>query len=101
MIPDRLRHLSPRGELGLASALLLLLGAIVYGPHVVHGGFTIDDWGHAAGVQYPRDGILRDYWEVTSNRPVLVLYVPLTHLVFGEHPWVHHAWSVVLAVGMS
>lgn len=90
-----------RRELWIVAAVLLLVGAAMYGPYVVNGSFTIDDWGHAAAAKYFRDGILDSYWEVTSNRPVLVLYVPLTHIVFGPHPWLHNAWSIVLAVTMA
>jgi len=88
-------------EIGLAAALLLLVGVVVYGPYVVDGGFTIDDWSHAAGAAYLGDDLLSHYWAATSNRPVLVGYVPLTHLVFGPNPWLHNAWSIVLAVAMA
>jgi len=85
----------------LVAALLLLAGVIVYGPHVIEGGFTIDDWSHAATAAHPPQNLLSHYWSFTSNRPVLVGYVPLTHLVFGTEAWLHHAWSIMLAVAMS
>ena len=94
-------QLASRRELALVSLLLLIAGAAIYGPHVVEGGFTIDDWGHAIGVQHPRDGLLQDYWQVTPNRPLSVAYFPLTYLVMGPDPALHLAWSILLAVTMS
>jgi hypothetical protein len=90
-----------RRELWIAAGLLLLAGCVMYVPHVVNGGFTVDDWGHAATGRYFREGILAHYWAFTDNRPVLVAYVPLTFILFGPHAWVHLAWSLLLAVGLS
>jgi len=90
-----------RRELLLVSGLLMAVGCLIYVPHVIDGGFTIDDWGHAAAGQYFRDGIFETYWQVTPNRPVLVVYVPLTFMLFGPHASVHLAWALFLAVLMS
>jgi hypothetical protein len=95
-------HRAGTRELCVAVSLLLLAGLLALGPHVLDGGFTIDDWGHAAAAHLHDLGtLLRDYWGFTSNRPVLVGYVPISHLVLGESPWAHHLWSIVLAVAMS
>lgn len=88
-------------EIALVTGILALAGALIYGPHVVDGGFTIDDWSHAATAAHPPDNILQHYWTFTSNRPILVGYVPLTHWLFGPHPGLHNAWSIVLAVAMA
>jgi hypothetical protein len=98
---SRFTQLASRSELAFVSVLLLMAGAAFYGPHVVEGGFTIDDWGHAIGVQHPREGLLQDYWQVTPNRPLSVVYFPLTYLIMGPDPALHLAWSILLAVTMS
>lgn len=98
--PDHRTGLSRRQSL-VGGAFLLVLGILVYGSHVLHGNFIFDDWANSADSQYPRESVLADYWDVTKYRPVLVVYVPLTHLLFGENPWLHHSWSILLAVAMS
>ena len=99
--PEASPRCASRRELWAIALLLLVAAAAVYGPHVFSGGFTVDDYGHAVGVDHPRDGILQDYWQVTSNRPGLVIYIPLTHVVFGPHPSLHIALAILLAVLMS
>ncbi|HEX8856972.1 MAG TPA: hypothetical protein VF752_15360, partial [Thermoleophilaceae bacterium] len=60
-----------------------------------------------AATLYPATGgsgffdAIKFFWDFTSYRPVLVLYVPLTHEVFGAHFTAHLAWSIGLAVAMS
>lgn len=90
-----------RQELWLVGALLLVVAAVVYGPHVLEGGFTLDDYGHAAGVQHPREGILQDYWTVFPHRPGLALYIPVPHVLLGPHPAPHLALATLHAVLMS
>src|SRR4051812_21841981 len=90
-------------EVAVASGLLLILGVLVFLPHLRHGGFYYDDWANGALARYPGNGnsfgdALTAYWNLTSYRPVLVLYVPLTHIVFGTHMHVHLLWSVGLGV---
>lgn len=77
-------------ELGVAAALLALLGLVAYGYHVAHGSFYIDDWANAASYHFadpPR------YWNAVSEihaviggRPVMTLLLPLPHALFGVHP---------------
>jgi hypothetical protein len=88
-------------ELLIVGGLFLLVASCLYGPHVVEGGFTIDDWGHAASARYFRDEIFASYWAFTGHRPILAIYVPFTYIVFGSHEWIHLAWSILLAVAMS
>lgn len=90
---------SPR-ELLLVALLLGSVGGLLYGPNVADGGFILDDWSHAVEAAYSEHSF-SNYWAGTANRPVLVLYLPLTHEVLGPYPWAHHLWSLVLAIVMS
>ena len=38
--------------MGLAAALLVALGAAVFGSHVDQGGFVSDDWARAADYRF-------------------------------------------------
>lgn len=87
-------------ELWLIAGLLSALAAALYGPHVLHGGFALDDWWHADQVAHSSD-LLGEYWAYTSDRPVLVAYMPALHALLGPNPWAHHLWSAILAVTMS
>jgi hypothetical protein len=91
------------GEFAFSSVALALLAAIVFTPHFKHGGFYLDDWTNAAATLHPAEGpgidnALSYFAEVTSYRPVLVVYVPLTYLVFGMHIAHHLIWAAFLAV---
>ena len=91
-----------RREAGVVATLLLLLGGAVLGPHVVNGGFSTDEWSNSAATQYPGpSGLVATWWHAVSARPVAAFYLPLTHLVMGEHPALHLAWALILAVGTS
>ena len=86
------------------AGLLLVAGMLTYGPHIVEGGFVVDDWAHASVVARPSTSVrdvLAIFWEGTSYRPVLVGYVPATFSVFGTETWAHHTWSLVLAIWAS
>lgn len=103
----RLPHLDLLGsarptvlELAVALAALAAVGGLVYGSHVLSGGFYYDDWANAALHRYSGDSV-GAFWDLTSYRPLLALYVPLTHEVFGAHFGLHLAWAVALAVLMS
>jgi hypothetical protein len=82
---------------------LTLLGFLLFLPHILHGGFYLDDWSDAAGTLHPRDGSgIEGALTFSKNllwaRPALVLFVPLKYLVFGTHLEYLLAISVVLAV---
>jgi hypothetical protein len=103
--PEPQRPLATR-EFLLVSLMLLVLGTIVYAPHVRHGGFYLDDWSNGAEALYPPagsgiGGVLSSFAKLTLYRPVLVLYVPLTYLVFGTHMAFQLAWAVMLAIFAS
>lgn len=80
-----------RRELALAAAGLALLGALVYGAQVVHGGFVWDDWQNAADVHFTREpglaGALSQAQErpVFGYRPVLTVLLVLEYSALGLH----------------
>lgn len=72
------------GALGLLSFLLFL-------PHILHGGFYLDDWADAAATLHPSGGSdlmsVFSYFNdlLSSCRPVLIVFIPLKYLLFGTH----------------
>jgi hypothetical protein len=90
-----------RRELGWVATLLFAVAALIYGPHVIQGGFTIDDYGHAVAVEHLGIGIFDQYWETITHRPGLVVYIPLTHFALGPNPALHLALAAGLAILMS
>ena len=86
-------------------ALLLVLGAVVFGPHVREGGFYSDDW--AAAAEYRAgargDGVWSALAGATNRtllafRPLLALVLPLPHALFGLEPRGHLVLAVALGV---
>jgi hypothetical protein len=92
-------------ELLVAWLLLGLLGVLAFAPHALGGGFYLDDWANGVGSIYPPSGgfggALSYFEQLTMYRPVLVLYVPLTYLVFGMHMGLHLAWAAGLGIVAS
>lgn len=90
-------------EAALAAFGLALLGVLAFGPLVLHGGFHFDDWSNGADTLFPPAGTneFEHLAETTLFRPVLIVYVPLTYIVFGLHQWLHLAWSIVLGITVS
>src|SRR3954465_12854484 len=90
-----------RSELALVAVGLALLAALVYGDHVVRGGFLWDDWENAGTTRYRYEpGFLGPFdLRQAAYRPVLALLLPLPHLLFGDHPALHLALALALAVG--
>ena len=89
-------------EIAIAWTILAIVGALVFLPHILHGGFYLDDWANGAGALRPPGGpgvghALSYFASLTLYRPVLVLYVPLTYFVFGTHMAYQLAWAAVLA----
>ncbi len=74
-----------RRELALAAALLVLLGAVVYGPQVVHGGFYWDDWQNAANVHFTQHPGLIGAFDQATERPVFGYRPVLTGLLVLEY----------------
>jgi hypothetical protein len=92
-----------RTETAIAAAGLALVAALVYGDHVVHGGFLWDDWENAGTTRFGGgSGFLGPFdLRQAAYRPVLQLLLPLPHLVFGAHPAGHLALALVLATAAS
>lgn len=95
-----------RAEIAVAAALLMALAAVAYGWHVADGGFYYDDWANAANTHHPIGGggfgaVIDYYADFTAYRPTLILYIPLTHWIFGDHASLHLAWAAVLTATMS
>jgi hypothetical protein len=88
-------------EVALVALLLAAAGAVVYYPHVLHGGFYSDDWSLSAIYRLPQpdygravhllDGIL-------GARPLLARLQPVPHVLFGLHTRPHLALAVALGV---
>src|SRR3954447_4003486 len=89
-----------RSELALVAVGLALLAALVYGDHVVRGGFMWDDWENAGTTRFRYEpGFLGPFdLRQAAYRPVLQLLIPLPHLVFGENPLPHLALGLLVAV---
>lgn len=79
---------------------LALVAALVYGDHVLRGGFMWDDWENAGTTHYGYEhGFLGPFdLRQAAYRPVLALLIPLPHLVFGVHPAFHLALGLACAV---
>lgn len=86
--------------LAAAGAGLVLIAAIVFGPHVLHGGLYRDDWAYwleYAGAKPGLGGALHAFhW--TWFRPLQMLWWPATEAVLGPHPGPQIAFTVALAV---
>src|SRR5262249_48179473 len=107
-VSQRLNAVSWRSPwVGVAAFLLVLIvvGLIGYAGHIRNGGFVYDDWANSALYHYPSSpgfsGAVSDYWDLTSYRPVLAIYIPVVEAVFGYHMGFHLAWAFLLGVGMS
>src|SRR3954471_1142557 len=91
-------------ELALAGVALTLLGALVYGPQVAHGGFYWDDWANAANVRFTGEpglfGAINQATErpVFGYRPVLTTMLVLQYEALGTHKHALIALAVLYAV---
>ena len=95
-----------RGVPLLVLLALVAVGVLTFGGHVLHGGFHGDDWSHSAGARYPaKDGPLgatRHLLEVgRGQRPLLSLYIPAVHGLFGTDARLHLGWALAVAVAGS
>jgi hypothetical protein len=80
---------------------LALVAALVFGDHVVRGGFIWDDWENAGTTRYSYEpGFLGPFdLRQMAYRPVLQLLIPLPHLLFGSNPAPHLLLALAIAVG--
>jgi hypothetical protein len=98
----RARPLARRQELLLATGALGAAGVAAYARHILHGGWYMDDWRDASIAQYRSAGAALTWFvHYTAARPVLIAFLPLRHLLLGEHMHVDVALSVLLAVATS
>src|SRR3954471_21222092 len=90
-----------RGETMLVALGLALLAGLLYGDHLVRGGFLWDDWENAGTTRFGGGHDFAGPFDLrqAAYRPLLQLLLPLPHLVFGAHPAPHLALALVLAVG--
>lgn len=88
-------------ELGLATAIVATAAAVVFGPHVAHGGFWYDDWSNAAAYRFSPSPRLwhatETFREVLGSRPVLAFGLAAPHAAFGLDTSLH----IALAVGLG
>src|SRR3954449_7393495 len=93
-----------RRELAIAALALTLLGALVYGPQVAHGGFYWDDWANAANVRFTGEpGLFGAIDQATERpvfgyRPVLTTMLVLQYEALGTHKHALIALAVLYAV---
>jgi hypothetical protein len=92
-------------ELSVASILVLVVGFGLYLTHIRHGSFYYDDWANAALTEFPPHpgyfGALSEYFSEFGFRPLLAVYVPTQHEIFGLHEHLHIAWAVFLTCATS
>jgi hypothetical protein len=98
-----LPQLSPRQALWAGVAGLVLIALVVYGWYIRHAGLFDDDWAGTSALIHDRaDGGgywagLKEIWDTTSWRPVLVVYGGLVVAPLG---W-HTALQSVVVIAMS
>ena len=89
-------------ELVVAVSALLGVGVIVFGPHVLHGGFYSDDWADAARYHFadsPRYwSSFRGFQHNSGGRPLLALIRPTPHALFGQNASLHLGLALALGV---
>lgn len=90
-------------EAVVASLMLMAFAWLLYAPHILHGALYLDDFSNGAGTLYPDGGpglghVLAHFVAITLYRPVLVVYVPLTFLLFGASATAQLALAALLAV---
>ena len=101
--PPAARLTGREAFVGLGS--LLALALLVFGRYVVEGGFHSDDWSIAAGYalasepRYPE--IVSLLAEINGGRPLLSVFAPLPHVLFGLRPGLHIANAITLGVLVS
>jgi hypothetical protein len=93
-------------EMALVAAGLAVLGAVVFGTHILHRGFYYDDWASYARTRWPKHGdgfvaAVRDTFHTFGYRPALAIYLPALYTVVGARMALHLAWILVLAIGLS
>jgi hypothetical protein len=91
----------PMGEVAAAALLLAVVAAVVFGSHVVQGGFYSDDWANVERYQYspePRfSNAVELNMDILGARPLLAVGLVLPYAVLGSDP----APQLALALSLS
>jgi hypothetical protein len=93
-------------ELGGVGLLLAAIGAAVYEPHAIHGGFLSDAWANLARYEFaPGSGPLDtlSYFLEAPNisvRPLQAVYLLILYEAFGSHMGFWLTWQVATNVLM-
>jgi hypothetical protein len=85
----------------LCLACLVVLTAVTFTPHLLHGGFYSDDWSVASDVHFDKPtyfGAVRETTRETGGRPVLAAALPLPHVLFPQHPRAQIALGLALGI---
>jgi hypothetical protein len=90
-------------ETAVAGVLLVAVGFVAFGSHVRDGGFYNDDWSFVTITHYWSTSFVEAISNMTFQwfRPVVLVYWPLTHTVFGDNVSLHLAWAALLGVLVS
>lgn len=102
-----------RGPCSLVEAVVFGILAVIFafaifGPHIVRGGFVLDDWAYAADSEryggvfsVARELLGSDALGSAAGRPVFALHLATTHAAFGTTPELHLALGVLFGAAMS
>lgn len=91
-------------ELATCVVLLAALGWLVFGRHILRGGYYTDDWSIETQVLFHPHGpfgLLLSPSVNPGNRPLLLLYPSLVHILLGQHQHAYIAFSVLTAIALS
>ncbi|MDQ4048607.1 MAG: hypothetical protein M3131_04380 [Actinomycetota bacterium] len=89
-------------ELAIVGGLLLVLAAVVFGPHARHGGFLSDDWAIYALLHFSdQQGFLGGIDALLeqpniAQRPGFAIYLGVVGGVFGMHMGWYLAWAAAM-----
>lgn len=91
-------------ELAIVGGLLVVLAAVVFGPHALDGGFLADDWAVYALLNFSDHqgfvGAIQTLLEQpnVSQRPGGAIYLATVETVFGMHMGFQLAWAAAMGV---
>jgi hypothetical protein len=90
-------QLSPAAASALAAVGLLLVGLMVFGPYVRHGGFIDDDWATQALSHFTGfSGTFSYIFSLDTRRPLQALYAAVVGAALGGH----QHWHIAVSVGI-
>lgn len=91
-----------RSEILLSAALLTALGLAIYLPHIVNGGWYIDDWIFIAQMSEAGD-VLNAFQVISagSHRPGLAISLSLFHAIGQQNPEAYLTIGALLAAAQG